>query len=60
MVEIGLESNFEVFFVQTMSPFDEKAVLRSMKSPGTVMTFSDSGAHVSQMSDASIFTHLLA
>ena len=24
------------------------------------MTFSDSGAHVSQMSDASIFTHLLA
>ncbi len=60
MVDLGLESNFEVFFVQTMSPFDEVAVLRSMKSPGTVMTFSDSGAHVSQMSDASIFTHLLA
>jgi len=60
MVDLGLESDFEVFFVQTMSPFDEVAVLRSMKSPGTVMTFSDSGAHVSQMSDASIFTHLLA
>ena len=60
MVDLGLESNFEVFFVQTMSPFDEVAVVRSMKSPGTVMTFSDSGAHVSQMSDASIFTHLLA
>ena len=60
MVDLGIESNFEVFFVQTMSPFDEVAVVRSMKSPGTVMTFSDSGAHVSQMSDASIFTHLLA
>ncbi|MEJ6512393.1 MAG: amidohydrolase family protein [Actinomycetota bacterium] len=60
MVDLGLESDFEVFFVQTMSPFDEVAVVRSMKSPGTVMTFSDSGAHVSQMSDASIFTHLLA
>ena len=60
MVDLGLESNFEVFFVQTMSSFDEVAVVRSMKSPGTVMTFSDSGAHVSQMSDASIFTHLLA
>ena len=31
-----------------------------MKHPRTVMTFSDSGAHVSQMSDCSIQTHLLA
>lgn len=60
MIELGIESDFDVFFVQTMAPFDEIAVLRAMKSPGTVMTFSDSGAHVSQMSDASIFTHLLA
>lgn len=60
MIELGVESDFNVFFVQTMAPFDEAAVLRAMKSPGTVMTFSDSGAHVSQMSDASIFTHFLA
>jgi N-acyl-D-amino-acid deacylase len=31
-----------------------------MAHPRTVMSFSDSGAHVSQMSDASIYTHLLA
>jgi N-acyl-D-aspartate/D-glutamate deacylase len=31
-----------------------------MEHPNTVMSFSDSGAHVSQMSDASIQTHLLA
>ena len=60
MIELGIESDFDVFFVQTMAPFNEVAVLNAMKSPGTVMTFSDSGAHVSQMSDASIFTHLLA
>ena len=30
-----------------------------MRDPRTVMTFSDSGAHVSQIADASIQTHLL-
>jgi len=60
MIQLGIETDFDVFFVQTMTPFNEAAVLSAMKSPGTVMTFSDSGAHVSQMSDASIFTHLLA
>jgi len=60
MIQIGSESDFNVFFVQTMAPFDQEAVVHAMKSTGTVMTFSDSGAHVSQMSDASIFTYLLA
>src|SRR5262249_13066610 len=31
-----------------------------MQHPHSVMTFSDSGAHVSQICDASIHTHLLA
>jgi N-acyl-D-aspartate/D-glutamate deacylase len=31
-----------------------------MRHPNTVMTFSDSGAHVSQIMDSSIQTHLLA
>ena len=60
MIDLGIEHDFDLFFFQTLGPFDEVAVLRAMKSPGTVMTFSDSGAHVSQMSDSSIFTHLLA
>jgi N-acyl-D-aspartate/D-glutamate deacylase len=30
-----------------------------MRHPRTVMTFSDSGAHLSQIADASIHTHLL-
>ena len=60
MIDLALESDLDVFFVQTMAPFDDEAVLRVMRHPATVMTFSDSGAHVSQMSDASIFTHFLA
>ena len=35
-------------------------LLRILRHPHAVMAFSDSGAHVSQMSDASIQTHLLA
>ncbi len=60
MIDLSLESDCEIFFVQNLSPFDHDAVRDVMKSPYTVMTFSDSGAHVSQMTDASIFTHFLA
>lgn len=60
MIDLALDSDLDVFFVQTLSPFDHEAVRDVMKSPHTVMTFSDSGAHVSQMTDASIFTHFLA
>jgi N-acyl-D-amino-acid deacylase len=60
MIDLALETDFAQFFVQTNTPFDVDAVRTAMKHPGTVMAFSDSGAHVSQMSDCSIQTHLLA
>jgi N-acyl-D-amino-acid deacylase len=60
MIQLGLETNFDQFFVQTNSPFDYDDIKSILKHPHTVMAFSDSGAHVSQMSDASIQTHLLA
>jgi len=60
MIDLALETDLEVFFVQTLSPFDHDAVRTVMKHPRTVMSFSDAGAHVSQMSDASIQTHFLA
>ena len=60
MIDLALETDFEQFFVQTNAPFDDDGVKRVMKHPRTVMAFSDSGAHVSQMSDCSIQTHLLA
>ena len=46
--------------MQTNSPFDHEAVKAVLAHPRTVMAFSDSGAHVTQMSDSSIPTYLLA
>jgi N-acyl-D-aspartate/D-glutamate deacylase len=60
VIQRSLEADFDVFFVQTNSPFDHDDIKRILEHPQTVMAFSDSGAHVSQMSDSSIQTHLLA
>ena len=60
VIRLSLESDLSRFFVQTLSPFDHDDIKRILGHPHTVMAFSDSGAHVSQMSDASIQTHLLA
>jgi N-acyl-D-amino-acid deacylase len=60
MIQLAVETNLDQFFVQTFQPFDHARTKRYMEHPHTVMSFSDSGAHVSQMSDASIQTHLLA
>ena len=60
MIDLSLESDGRQFFVQTSSPFDYDDVGRILRHPHTVMAFSDSGAHVSQISDSSIQTHLLA
>jgi N-acyl-D-aspartate/D-glutamate deacylase len=60
IIDLALETDFDQFFVQTISPFDYDVVRQAMKHPRTVPTFSDSGAHVSQMADYSIHTYLLA
>jgi len=63
MMDLAVESNFNQLFMQ----FDEATVpksdaeaLAALKHPRTLMTFSDSGAHVSLIMDSSIHTHLLA
>lgn len=60
MIQIALETDLNGFFAQTLTPYDEEDILRILRHPHCVMAFSDSGAHVSQMCDASIQTHLLA
>ncbi len=60
IIELSLESGFEQFFVQPLGPFEPDNVSRLLAHPSAVMGFSDSGAHVSQMADASITTHMLA
>jgi N-acyl-D-aspartate/D-glutamate deacylase len=59
MIDLALETNFKQLFMQAFTVTDSAALLEVMRSPHTVMTFSDSGAHVGQISDASIQTHLL-
>jgi len=59
MLDLGLESDFGVFFFQPTSNDDPVDVKHILDHPRTVMTFSDAGAHVSQIINASLSTHLL-
>jgi N-acyl-D-aspartate/D-glutamate deacylase len=60
MIDLALATNFEQFFVQVIANRDPEHVLSIMKHPRALVTFSDSGAHVSQIMDSSLQTHLLA
>jgi N-acyl-D-aspartate/D-glutamate deacylase len=60
MIDLGLETDFDVFFLQPIANENQEIALELIKNPRTVVTFSDSGAHVSQLMDASLQTHLLA
>src|SRR5690606_20687034 len=63
MVDLALESNFDQLFMQfdaTTVPKSDEEALATLRHPRSVMTFSDSGAHVSLIMDSSIHTHLLA
>jgi N-acyl-D-amino-acid deacylase len=60
MIQLCAESAGEQLFIQpSLYPQDEEMLLRAMRHPRAVMTFSDSGAHLSQIADSSIHTHLL-
>ena len=60
MIDIALERDFDVFFRQPLANEDQDAVLKMMKHKHSVVTFSDSGAHVAQIMDSSLQTHLLS
>jgi N-acyl-D-aspartate/D-glutamate deacylase len=60
MVDLAVETDLEQLFIQpSLYPQDEAVLLRALRHPRAVMTFSDSGAHLSQIADSSIHTHLL-
>jgi len=60
MIDLALERDFDCFFRQPLANEDQDAVLAMMKHPRSVVTFSDSGAHVAQIMDSSLQTHLLS
>jgi len=59
IIDLALEKNLKQFFIQPIVNEDQDTVLGMMRHPRSVVTFSDSGAHVSQIMDSSIQTHLL-
>jgi N-acyl-D-amino-acid deacylase len=60
MIDLSVASGGDQLFMQpSLYPQDEAMLLRALRHPRGVMTFSDSGAHVSQIADSSIHTHLL-
>ncbi len=60
MIDLALERNMKAFFRQPIANEDQDAALEMMKHPRSLVTFSDSGAHVAQIMDSSLQTHVLA
>jgi N-acyl-D-amino-acid deacylase len=60
MIDLALEKDLDRFFLQPIANENQDHALELIKHPRTVVTFSDSGAHVSQIMDASLQTHLLS
>ncbi|HTO45574.1 MAG TPA: amidohydrolase family protein [Burkholderiales bacterium] len=60
LIDLALEKDLQRFFLQPLANEDQDYALELMRHPRTVTTFSDSGAHVSQLMDSSLQTHLLS
>jgi N-acyl-D-aspartate/D-glutamate deacylase len=60
MIDLALEKDLDRFFLQPLANEDQNYALELMRHPRTVTTFSDSGAHVSQLMDSSLQSHLLS
>ena len=60
MIDLAIEHELDLFFAQPIANEIHDDILQIMKHPRSVVTFSDSGAHVSQIMDSSLQTHLLS
>ena len=58
-IDIAVESDLNMFFMQAAANHDQDRVLEFLRHPQAIPTFSDSGAHVSQIMDSSLQTHML-
>jgi N-acyl-D-aspartate/D-glutamate deacylase len=59
-LDLALEKHLKQFFLQPLANENQDHALEMIKHPRSVVTFSDSGAHVSQIMDSSLQTHLLS
>ena len=59
-IDLALDKGLKQFYLQPLANEDQDQALEMIKHPRSVVTFSDSGAHVSQIMDSSLQTHLLS
>jgi N-acyl-D-aspartate/D-glutamate deacylase len=59
ILDLALEKHMKQFFLQPLANENQDHVLEMMRHPRSVVTFSDSGAHVSQIMDSSLQSHML-
>ncbi len=60
MIDLALARDLKLFFRQPIANEIEEEQLALMREPRSVVTFSDSGAHVSQIMDSSLQTYLFS
>ena len=60
LFDLAVATDMSALFMQYLTRASDEEAVRVMRHPSSIMTFSDSGAHVSQIADGSIQTHLLA
>ena len=60
LIDIALADDLQTLFMQPMTAIPDPDTVQLLRHPATVMTFSDAGAHVGQISDACIHSHLIA
>lgn len=60
VIDIALENDLHTLFMQPLTMLPDEDAATMLRDPRIVMTFSDSGAHVGQIADASIQSHLIA
>ena len=60
MIDLALEKDMDRFFFHPIANENQELALELINHPQAVVTFSDSGAHVSQLMDSSLQTYLLS
>ena len=60
MIDMAVERDMKMFWRSPLANEHQEDVIEMIKHPRSVVTFSDSGAHVSQIMDSSLQTHLLS
>jgi N-acyl-D-amino-acid deacylase len=60
VIDLALEKHLKQFFLQPLANENQEHVLEMMRHKRSVVTFSDSGAHVSQIMDSSLQSHVLS